>query len=173
MPGPTFLGGERVELRTVEEEDLEFTRDVINDPRVWRTLGTARPHNGADQEEWFESLADDGSETFLVCRDGDPVGVIGLDQNETWGLGELGYWIAPDRWGEGYCTDAVRTVARYAFEERRLHKVAAEAYEHNEGSLRVLEKVGFEREGVRREEAFVGGEYRDVHRYGLLAGELE
>jgi RimJ/RimL family protein N-acetyltransferase len=174
MPGPAFLRGERVELRTVEKEDLEFVRDALNDPRVWTGLGTARPHNMASEEEWFGSIAeDDGSEQFLICREGDPVGVIGVELDETWGTGELGYWVAPEHWGNGYCTDAVRTVARYAFDHRRLHKVVARTYEHNEGSVRVLEKAGFEREGVHRREAFVEGEYRDVYRYGLLADEFE
>ena len=83
MPGPTFLRGERVELRTVEEEDLEFVRDSVNDPRVWTDLGTARPHNMRQEAEWFESVGEDGSEQLLVCHDGDPVGLIGFDVNET------------------------------------------------------------------------------------------
>ncbi|WP_101297830.1 GNAT family N-acetyltransferase [Halegenticoccus soli] len=173
MPGPAFLRGERVELRTIEREDVEFLQRLVDDPKVWPDIGSATPTNGPREEEWVESLGEDGAKVrFLVCVDGDPVGTIGLDLNETWGVGELGYMIAPEAWGNGYCTDAVRTVARYAFEERRLHKVAAAVYDYNAGSRRVLEKAGFAEEGVHREEAFVGGEYRDVIRYGLLADEL-
>ena len=67
----------------------------------------------------------------------------------------------------------MRTVARYAFEHRRLHRLAADVFAHNEASRRVLEKAGFTEEGALREAAFVDGEYRDLVRYGLLAGELE
>jgi RimJ/RimL family protein N-acetyltransferase len=174
MPGPAFLRDETVELRTVEEEDLEFVRDHINDPEVWRTLGSAEPHNLKAEEEWFETISgEDDDVHLLVCIDGEPVGSIGLHLARNWGLGELGYWIAPTHWGNGYCTAAVRLVVGYAFDHRRLHKLAADVYDHNPGSARVLEKVGFEREGVRREEAYVDGEYRDLLRYGLLEGEFE
>ena len=174
MPGPVFLRNEAVELRTVEEEDLEFVQEQVNDPDVWGTLGMSVPKNRHDEEEWLESLTgDDDRVNLLVCDDGEPVGLMGLHVNDTWGVGELGYWVAPGAWGNGYCTAAVRLMARYAFEERRLHKVVAEAYDHNTGSQRVLEKAGFTREGVHREEAFVGGEYRDLLHYGLLGDELE
>jgi RimJ/RimL family protein N-acetyltransferase len=64
-------------------------------------------------------------------------------------------------------------MCRYAFEERRLDKVVAEAYATNPGSRRVLEKVGFREEGVHRQEAFVGGERVDLVHFGLLAEEFE
>ncbi|SDM22907.1 Protein N-acetyltransferase, RimJ/RimL family [Halogranum gelatinilyticum] len=173
MPGPVFLRNETVELRTVESDDLAFVQEHINDPEVWGTLGSAAPKNHKDEEQWLDSLTDDdGRVVLLICDDGEPVGQMGLHLNETWGVGELGYWVAPDAWGNGYCTAAVRLISRYAFEERRLHKVVAEAYGHNVGSQRVLEKAGFTQEGVHREEAFVGGAYRDLLHYGLLEDEL-
>lgn len=173
MPGPVFLRNETVELRTVESEDLEFVQRHVNDPDVWQHLGSAAPKNRHNEEQWLESTSeDDGTVNLLICDEGDPVGQIGLRLNETWGNGELGYWVAPDAQGNGYCTAAVRLVSRYAFEERRLHKVVAEAYDYNTGSRRVLEKAGFSEEGVHREEAYVGGAYRDLVHYGLLADEL-
>lgn len=173
MPGSVFLRSADVELRTVESEDLDFVQRHVNDPDVWRHLGTATPKNRHVEEQWLESVSgDDGDVHLLLCDDGEPVGQLGLHVDETWGVGELGYWVAPDEQGKGYCTAAVRLAAQYAFEERRLHKVTAEVYNYNAGSRRVLEKVGFTEEGVHREEAFVGGTYRDVVHYGLLADEL-
>ena len=81
--------------------------------------------------------------------------------------------VHPDHWGHGYATDAVRCLVRYAFEERRMHKVGADVYAPNEGSRRVLEKVGFEREGVRPDHAFVDGEHVDLYEYRPLADEWE
>ena len=59
----------------------------------------------------------------------------------------------------------------YAFDQRRLNKVIANAFDFNAGSRRVLEKVGFTEEGLHREEAFVDGAFVDIYRYGLLARE--
>jgi RimJ/RimL family protein N-acetyltransferase len=172
MPGPVFRYGETVELRTTEEEDAEFLQRVVNDPRVRAGLGAHEPINGHAEAEWIESLGDREGAHFVVAVDGEPVGTIGYqDPNEVWGVAEIGYMIAPDHWGNGYATDATRTICGYAFEERRIEKLVAKAYATNPASCRVLEKAGFEREGRLRAEAFVEGERVDVFRYGLLADE--
>ncbi len=94
-----------------------------------------------------------------------------MDIDEQFGTAEVGYFFAPDAWGNGYATAAVERVVDYAFEELRLHRVHARVFAFNEGSARVLEKVGFEREGVLREAAYMHGEYVDELRYGLLEPE--
>lgn len=81
--------------------------------------------------------------------------------------------LAPESWGNGYATDALEAVCGYAFEERRLHKVYATAFETNPASRRVLEKAGFTEEGVLRQEGFAAGRHVDLHRYGLLAAEWQ
>ena len=73
--------------------------------------------------------------------------------------------------GEGYATAATELLVGYAFDQRRLNKLIANAFDFNAGSQRVLEKVGFVEEGIRREEAFVNSEFVDIHRYGLLVRE--
>lgn len=172
MPGPVFREGDRVELRTVETEDVEFLQRTINHPKVRRGVFAVDPKNREQEREWVESLGDDDGVDLLVCADGEPVGTIGLQPpNQVWGVAEVGYMIAPDHWGNGYATDALAEVCGYAFAERGLDKVYAHAYATNPASRRVLEKVGFTEEGVLRDEAFVDGERVDVHRYGLLADE--
>jgi RimJ/RimL family protein N-acetyltransferase len=173
MPGPVFLDGDRVRLRTIEEADLDFLQRTINDPRVRGSLGATDPVNAEQERAWFEERnEDDDSVSLLVCIEGEAVGTIGLsDLDETWGRAEVGYWIAPDAWGKGYATAAVELLAGYAFDQRRLNKLVAHAYAFNAGSRRVLEKTGFAEEGVHREEAFVDGAFVDIHRYGLLARE--
>ncbi|EMA50807.1 MULTISPECIES: GNAT family N-acetyltransferase [Halococcus] len=172
MPGPTFLEGDRITLRTVEEEDLDFLQRDVNDPDVWRSLGAVSPVNAEQEREWFEERSEGDGISLLICDDEEPVGSIGLSGiNETWGHAEVGYWVTPDAWGEGYATAATELLVGYAFDQRRLNKLVANAFDFNAGSRRVLEKAGFAEEGVRREEAFIDGEFVDIHRYGLLARE--
>jgi len=85
------------------------------------------------------------------------------------GVGMLMYWVLPEHQGNGYVTEATELALDYAFEERRLAKVFAHVLVPNEGSWRVLEKLGFQREGRQRKESFVDGERVDTYRYGLLA----
>jgi len=172
MPGPVFRDGETVELRTVEEEDVGFLQEVVNHPAVRPHVVQFEPLNRRQEREWVESIGEEPGVQFVVCADGSPVGVTGLnDPVEAWGLAAVGYMIHPDHWNNGFATDAVRELCGYAFAERRYHKVSARAYVTNPASQRVLEKVGFTEEGVFRAEAFVDGEFVDVHRYGLLADE--
>lgn len=174
MPGPVFLSGDSVTLRTIEEGDLEFLQRDVNDPSVRRSLASVRPVNAEQERDWFERMSEGDDVSLLVCVEEEPVGTIGLsDIDETWGRAEVGYWVTPEAWGEGYATEATALICGYAFDQRRLHKVVASAFATNAGSRRVLEKVGFVEEGVHREEAFVNGEYVDVHWYGLLAGEWQ
>lgn len=172
MPGPVFLDGEPIGLRTIEEGDIDFLQQTINDPRVRASLAPVRPTNRTEERNWVESLGKTDSTNLLVCVDGTPVGSVDLKPpNHDWGVAEVGVMIAPDHWNEGYATAAIDRLCGYAFEERRLNKVYAAVYATNPAGQRVLEKVGFEEEGVLRKEGFVDGEHVDIYRFGLLADE--
>lgn len=173
MPGPVFLRGEDVTLHTIEDADVPFLTDLVNHPEVWPHLAQYAPLSEGQEQQFVDSLADTEDVHVLVCVEGEPAGIVGMNDLEaTLGNAELGYMLHPDHWGKGYMTDAARRLARYGFEDRRLHKVYANAFETNPASQRVLEKVGFEREGTLREHAFVRGEHVDVYRYGLLESDL-
>ena len=175
MPGPVFAEGESVALHTIEEEDLEFLQRGRNHPDVRRPLTDVDPRNGEQMQEYFEnSVSNDDGFGFLICRaeDAEPVGAVHVPWiREKHGSGMLMYWVMPEHWGNGYVTQATELILDFAFEERRLAKVYAVVLESNVGSQRVLENLGFRREGVHRKETFVDGERRDNYRYGVLAEE--
>lgn len=175
MPGPLFLSGETVTLHALAPDDAAFLADVINDPAVRQWISAATPKPEAAEREWIEEVADSDSEVhLLVCADGEPVGIAGLNEvNQVTGAAALGYFLTEDAWGNGYATDAARTLVGHAFDAMRLHRVYAEVLVDNDASRRVLEKVGFQHEGTKRDHWFVDGEYVDVDMYGLLADECE
>ncbi|WP_411964146.1 GNAT family N-acetyltransferase [Haloferax sp. YSMS24] len=172
MPGAVFIEGEKVQLRTVETDDIDFLHRLVNDPEVRRGIAAVDPVTKGNEREWVESRGESDDINFVICYDGNSVGTIGLKPPDLIaGTVEVGYIVSPTNWGEGYATDAVRAICDYAFGERRMNKVYAKAFETNPASSRVLEKAGFTREGVLREEGFVDGEHVDVFRYGLLVDE--
>ena len=176
MPGPAFLRGETVTLRTVEGEDVEFLQETVNNPDVRHGLSATEPISEQAEREWVESVTSGETDDvhLLICVDGEAVGIIGLnDVTDRIGMAELGYWLTPDAWGNGYATDAAQRLTEYAFQERRFHRVYAKVFVGNEGSQRVLEKTGFQREGTLRDHWFRDGRYEDVYIYGLLEGELD
>jgi len=175
MPGPVFLDGEAVSLRTIEEEDLQFLQEAINHPDVWRGIGRSSPVNMEQEREFFEEqVCGDGAVTLLVATGPEtPVGTVSLTVGGEGNGAELGYWIAPAHQGEGYGTEAAELLVDYGFRQRGVHRIEARVFEFNEPSQRLLEAVGFTHEGTKRESEFIDGEYQDTRWYGVLEEEWE
>ncbi|GKZ13207.1 GNAT family protein [Haladaptatus sp. T7] len=175
MPGPVFLYGDRIELRTVEAEDLDFLQETINDPNVRRFLGSRSPINGEQEREWYEERASDTDTDhvhLLICRDGEAMGTIGLHPHDSTGVNaEIGISLAEEFWGEGYGTEASRLITDFGFRERRHHRIFARVFEGNVGSARIWEKLGFRHEATHVEAEFLDGEYVNVERYAVLEDE--
>jgi ribosomal-protein-alanine N-acetyltransferase len=84
---------------------------------------------------------------------------------------ETGYELHPDYWRQGLMTEALQAMIQYSFSDQALlpvHRIEALVAPGNIASIRLLEKLGFAREGLRREFGFWGGRYQDVYLYALL-----
>ncbi|WP_222913702.1 GNAT family N-acetyltransferase [Natrinema sp. SYSU A 869] len=97
IPGSTFIEGEDVRLKTVEESDLDFLRDNINDRQIRRAMLGNGPTN-------TEQLRDDHTEErdyqFVIATSDARVGYISLhDVSYTHGTAAISYWIDPDQRG--------------------------------------------------------------------------
>lgn len=175
MTGATFLRGERVTLRTIEESDLEFFRDAVNDPAIRQPLATTQPHNMDAEREWYESLNEsDDTVELAIAVDGETAGVVGLHGiSGTHGTAELGYWLAPEYHGNGYGSDAAATLTSYGFAERRLRTVKARVFDSNDASQALLSSIGYDHVGTLPDWVFVDGEHRDVLTYAVTADQWE
>jgi len=171
VPGPVFSRGESVALRPIESSDAEFLQRLWNHPDVRPGFGLATPSGAAEVAEPTGESGDD-EEYFLLTADGDPVGeAFCFDVQPRNGRAEVGYLVAPAHQGQGYATEPLELLAENAFDGRRLNRLTARVLSFNDASRRVLESVGFQREGRLREDFYVDGEYVDAELYGLLADE--
>lgn len=166
---PLTIEAEREWIENQGERD-GFTFLICRTPE---TDAAEVPGSVADDEPLADTDAADLDPLGLgVADEPERVGTIGLaPTNDVWGTAEVGYAIAPEHWGKGYCTEALKLLCRYAFDERRLEKLCALTLATNPASARVLKKAGFEKEGSFRNEAFVDGARVNAIRYGLLADE--
>ncbi len=82
--------------------------------------------------------------------------------------GQIGYWIGERYAGQGYMLEAVNLVIRFAFETLRLHRIEAACIPDNARSVRVLEKAGFQREGLLRSYLRINGSWQDHYLYALV-----
>jgi RimJ/RimL family protein N-acetyltransferase len=195
MPGARVASGERVTLRTVEREDVEFLQRGAANPELRYPLG-ARLLN---REQVEEVVIDDSEDQFLDCVDSEarsasndasgrgpradddedagpghpeegdtrPIGFVGVEDAD-WRRPEIVYWLVPDVHGEGYGREAVSLVVDFVFRTYDHPAVGAGAYAFNDASRGLLESLGFEEEGRVRRDRFVDGEYVDSVKYGLL-----
>ena len=175
MPGPVFLDGETVSLRTIEEQDLPFLQEAINHRSVWHGIGQSHPVNAQQEQEFFEEqVSGDDTVNLLVTTGPEtPVGTVSLTIKGEVHRAELGYWIAPDHQSEGYGTEAAGLLVDYGFDQRGLHRIEARVFEFNDPSQRLLESLGFTQEGTHRESQFADGEYQNMLWYGVLTDEWE
>ena len=87
--------------------------------------------------------------------------------------GCVGYDLARAYWGQGIMTEAMRVVLRFGFERMGLNRIEADASAENIGSIRVLEKLGFAREGVEREQYYEDGQFHDLMLFSLLKRDFQ
>lgn len=172
MPGAIFLEGEKVNLRTVEEEDLEFIRNTYNHPEVRNSINSRKPANLEQEKEFFkDTVSNDESTQLLICSEEEPVGLISLSPKNEPRVAEIGLWLHPEHHGNGYGTEASRLMIDYGFKETTYHRIYARVYESNKASQHIWEKIGFQKEGELREQIYRNGEFEDTYIYGILENE--
>ena len=176
-----WIAGERVILRAWERDDirLRWEADQTADAeeaklRHWHEP----PQSLAEREAEFDAAAsaekDPTSLSFIVEAEGRPIGDINLfhiDQRNRQASVGISLWRPQDR-GQGYGSDAMRAVLRWAFDQMNLHRIELSVAPYNDAAVAVYRKLGFVDEGRRREAHFEDGAYVDDVLMGLLAREF-
>ncbi|MCB1467689.1 MAG: GNAT family N-acetyltransferase [Rhizobiaceae bacterium] len=86
--------------------------------------------------------------------------------------GQIGYWIGERYAGRGIMPEALKLLTKHAFDTLRLHRLEAACIPDNHRSIRVLEKAGFQREGLLRSYLRINGVWQDHFIYGLIATDV-
>jgi ribosomal-protein-alanine N-acetyltransferase len=147
-----------------------------NNRNVWRNLADVFPHpyTEADADAWLRAAGSpDRSITLAIEVDGVAVGGIGARA----GAGihvrtaHFGYWLGEPHWGQGIVTAAGRALLEYLKQDARFVRLEAPVFEWNPASMRVLEKLEFERVAVLRKSVTKDGQLIDSVLYSYLLGE--
>lgn len=162
-------------LREWKETDIESVAYYANNKKVADNLRNVFPfpYTMADSEFFVKMCmnADKSKDLYLTIEvDGKAVGSIGVfKQNDVYSKsGELGYWLGEEYWGKGIVSEAVKQICEIAFEKLDLIRIFAEPYAYNMGSKKVLEKAGFELEGIMKKGVCKNGEIFDYCMYALV-----
>ncbi len=158
----------KVSIREERETDKATLEEFYADPEVLKQL--CLPSNA---ESWIpefrKSLKDRYRFDFTILVDGEIAGNIGLqDPSLCRSSYCVGFAVGRKLWNQGICTEALKQLVRFAFEELKLHKLFGDNDSDNPASGRVFEKAGFTKEGVRKEQVFKEGRYVDCIMWGLI-----
>jgi ribosomal-protein-alanine N-acetyltransferase len=93
-------------------------------------------------------------------------GLFDIDKEN--GKAEIGYGLLPGYWGKGYNSEAVEKIIDFGLKEMKLHRIYGLIVPGNDASVRVLEKFGFQKEGLLRDNGFARNKYFDMGIYSFI-----
>lgn len=168
---------DQVHLSEFRSSDKHALIEHLNDRDIYdRTLRIPFPYTDASADEWLALVAkitnQQGRQVQFAVRTSDDylIGGCGFDgfQIGKSHRAEIGYWLAKSSWGQGIMSAVVQRLCQHAFEEFGLVKITAHVFPFNPASARVLEKCGFEQEGVLRKHFLKDGQFIDARLFALL-----
>ncbi|QLG37981.1 GNAT family N-acetyltransferase [Paenibacillus sp. E222] len=174
---PRLLETNRIYLRPFESTDVDTYFPGLFDAELRRLTGTQNSFTRTQVERYIENAAQDDSRLMLL---------IALQENDQV-IGEIALMdmhtknrsahirIAIDQiehQGKGYGSEALLLMLDYGFGICNLHRIELEVYAFNQRAIRTYEKLGFQREGVRRDALYYNHQYHDAIQMSMLENEF-
>ncbi|WP_127509488.1 GNAT family N-acetyltransferase [Actinoplanes solisilvae] len=173
-----LIATDRLILRRFRTADAPVLAAYRSDPSVARYQSWDAPFSqlraetavanfiasDPDKAGWFQYAIELTSTRELI-------GDVAVHLHDNLKQAEIGFTLATEHQRHGYATEAVSAVLDRLFRVQGLHKVAGECDSRNVASASLMERLGFTREGLLRQQTFIKGEWTDDLIYGLLADE--
>lgn len=172
------LQTERLELRTIQTSDDAFILQGLSDKQVTEFYAVHYNTIEEVQEQinFYENLIQSGTGiwwAFSLKGSNKLIGACGLSSLEPENQkAEIGFWLLPGYWGNGYVPEAARAVLNYSFYELNINRLEAIVEGGNAASEKVLQKIGFTFEGRLREREIKNSRFIDLLYYSLLKKDL-
>lgn len=171
-----ILQGEKIYLRALEPEDLNFLYELENDESVWEVSNTSSPYSKFVLKQYLENAHRDIFEVkqlrLVICKKEDDKTVGFLDlfdfdpRHRRAGLGIV-IFSESDR-GQGFASEALELVIAYGFAHLNLHQLYANITVDNSGSVQLFEKLGFVRTGEKKDWVWSQGVFKNEFVYQLI-----
>ncbi len=162
-----------VYIRPLRASDALPMASLLNNKKIWDNLRDYIPYPyHVDDASFFIHLTstETPTKTFAIVADDAFCGVIGLvsQQDVHRKTAEIGYWLGEPFWGQGIASQAVALVTQYGFEQLELLRIYAGVFAYNHASKRVLEKNGYQLEGIARKALIKNNQVWDEYRYAIV-----
>jgi len=161
----TTLRTERLVLRHARPEDLHDIHSILSDEGTMRWWSTVPHQTLAETEAWLDGMIAGnhaGAPDFIIEWQGRAIGKAGF-----WKLPDVGYILHPRAWGQGLAREAVGAAVDHVFREGLTDLSTADVDPENLASIRLLERLGFERTGSAERTWNIGGAWKDSLYFAL------
>ncbi len=167
-----LLSEKNITLRPLTEEDTKPMAVLANNRNIWNNLRDLlpSPYTENDAETFIRLVKQEQLQTkFAIDYNEQFCGVIGLvpQQDVYKKTAEIGYWLGEPFWNKGIATIAVKLITEYGLNSLNFIRIHTGVFEYNIGSMRVLEKNGYEKDGVFKKSIFKNGQICDEHRFSI------
>lgn len=158
---------DEVSIRPLELADLKFLHKWRNDKEIFDNLGGGYfPKSYSEMSEWMPSIVRNTVEQqrFLILFENNEVGFISLTNiNHKNGTSELGLYLGEKNYlGKGIAKKALNILIDYAKNTLNLRKISLNVLDDNDAAIHLYKKVNFVECGLKREERYVNGTYKNL-----------
>lgn len=170
----------RLILREVAMDDADDMYTYLSDNDVVKPMGLEpfeTVEDAADEIEWYQSIYEKGTGIrwgITLKDEGKVIGSCGfLNRQPKHYRAEIGYELSQAHWGKGIASEVLEAVVKYGFEHFQLERIEALIELTNVPSQKLVEKQGFQREGLLRHYEFANGKFEDLYMYSILKEDLQ
>lgn len=170
------LQTERLLIRCLRIEDAPAILEILSDPETVRYWGRPAMSRLEEAESYTQENLDwmtQGHCMYWGLEEASSRKMIGtcalLRMDLSNRRAEVGYLLHRAFWRKGIMSEALQRVIQYAFEELKLHRLEADTDPDNLSSIKLLERFGFQREGLFKDRWIVGGKWSDSLMLGLIS----
>ncbi len=170
MPELTSVSSQ---MRSMVKTDLERVLVWRNHPDVRRFMYTQHAITLDEHQSWFErALLDPKNHLLIYEYNHQPMGFVSLSESGRGGIVDWGFYVAPEA-PKGTGRQLGRTALNHAFTQLKYYKVCGQALAYNERSIHFHQALGFQQEGILRDQHFDSERYHHVICFGLLSHEWQ
>lgn len=169
------LETERLVLRKITNEDANSILKYLSDEEVMKYYGLEpfkSINDAIDEISWYQSLQNNKTGIrwgITLKNQGIVIGSCGFHNSVSQHFRtEIGFELSKERWGKGIALEAVEAIICYGFEHMNFQRIEALIEPPNRSSQKLVEKLGFFREGLLRNYEFTRGIFDDLYMYSLL-----
>lgn len=170
-----LLHGEKVNLRALEPEDLDFLYTTENDTNFWQVSNTQVPFSKFVLKQYLENTHQDiyeAKQLRLIIEESKTNTAIGMidlfDFNPQHRRAGIGILVHKMFQNSGFASDALSIFIPYCFKILNLHQIFANIISNNQQSIKLFSNFNFKKIGIKKDWLFIDGVYNDEFIFQLI-----